>query len=94
MLFRSDEYSSPIELSKLQGARNLNSFTNRLKKIGFSIKEKFYSNETSTINSLGSLFNFNLSSNESFSKTELNSLIKNQFINSLLADSLEKRMSK
>ena len=91
LLIILDEYSSPIELSKLQGARNLNSFTNHLKKIGFSIKEKFYSNETSTINSLGSLFNFNLSSNESFSKTELNSLIKNQFINSLLADSLEKK---
>ena len=86
-----DEYSSPVELSKHSSNDNFSLFGNMLKERGFYVKEKFYSAEISTIHSLGSLFNFNLSSNHSFSKTNIEALIENQFTNSTLADSLLKK---
>ena len=69
-----DEYSSPSELYKITKDSALFDFTKNLQKNNWIVKLKSFSYETSTIHSLCSLFNYNLSTNNSFSKLTANSL--------------------
>ncbi|MHA8078894.1 hypothetical protein [Aquirufa antheringensis] len=55
-----DEYSSPTELYKNNPDTSLLEFSNRLISSGWEVNNTQYSNDLSTINSLSSLFNYNL----------------------------------
>ena len=73
LLIILDEYASPQELRKVDPSRNYNGFIDYLNKNNWSIKESFKSLEASTINSLASLFNYNLN----MSNPELFTKVKN-----------------
>lgn len=55
-----DEYSSPKELLKNNQDTSLLKFSNLLTSSGWSVNNTQFSNDISTINSLSSLFNYNL----------------------------------
>ena len=65
ILLITDEYSSPKELKKIDPLIN-DSLSTYLSKKGWEIKNNFITNETSTIHSLSSLFNYNLSSKNGY----------------------------
>lgn len=74
LLLISDEYSSPTELFKLSKDSTLFNFTNKLKLDGWITIEESYSKEISTIHSLSSIFNYNLSNNIKYSSESLDNI--------------------
>ena len=70
LLIVSDEYASPDGLYQIYKDSSLYEFSNHLSKNGWITKNSFYSYETSTIHSLSSLFNFNLSQTSEILKLE------------------------
>jgi hypothetical protein len=56
-----DEYSSPDELYKIVKDSSVYNFSNTLEKKGWEVRNSSYTYESSTIHSISSLFNFNLS---------------------------------
>lgn len=85
-----DEYAAPSEIEKALNDTSVYNFNFELEKRGWVVKEGFRSQETSTILSLGSLFNFNLSQNENFRNlTNEETLIDGLFVKAKLADSLK-----
>jgi len=86
-----DEYASPIELSRILQDNSINEFSYILKKKGWLVKDSFFSNETETIRSLSSLFNYNLSNDSTFSNLSEELLIEQCFIKSMLADDLNSK---
>ncbi|MBY0482634.1 MAG: sulfatase-like hydrolase/transferase [Chitinophagaceae bacterium] len=91
ILMISDEYNSPIGLSKAFRDSSVFDFSKMLVKKGWKVKNSFYSHETSTIHSLSSLFNFNLSHDSIYSKQNINQIGPKKLIKSLFADSLNKK---
>jgi hypothetical protein len=63
----------------------------RLKKEGWIIKNDAMSSEASTIHSVSSLFNYNLSKSNDFSKLSLFQIGPNYLMKSLVIDSLSKK---
>lgn len=93
LLLILDEYSSPIQL---QNGVNPNSkflgFSNHLKSDGWVVKNSFESLEISTIHSLASIFNYNLSDNKNFKLVPLFQLAEKYFIKEpYLIDDLNKK---
>lgn len=89
ILIISDEYTSPDDLYKVFKDSSIYKFSNFLKNNGWIVKNSFYSYETSTIHSLSSLFNFNLSKNKKYSNEEINEIGVTKLLHASIADSLE-----
>lgn len=87
----TDEYSSPDNLYSLTKNSSLYQYSNDLSKSGWLVKNHFYSYEISSIHSLGSILNFNLSNNKSFKYADMTHVGYNQLIHSRLIDSLDRK---
>jgi hypothetical protein len=91
LLIISDEYTSPDGLYQIYKDSSIYQFSNKLAHKGWIIKNSFYSFEISTIHSLSSLFNFNLSKNKQFGKLSVEVIGTSKLIHSNISDSLEKK---
>jgi len=86
-----DEYSSPDELYKIEKDSSVFNFSNTLKNKGWEVRNSSYTYESSTIHSISSLFNFNLSKDSMYEKQRLvGNIIKKKMLKNLLLDSLTK----
>jgi hypothetical protein len=91
LLIVSDEYSSPDNLYTLFKDSNLYQFSTQLKKDGWEVRNNSYSYETSTIHSVASILNYNLSLNKDYKESDLAAIEYNYLKHSLLIDSLYKK---
>lgn len=91
ILIITDEYSSPDNLYYLTKDSNLYEYSNNLKKDDWLVKNHFYSYEESTIHSLGSILNFNISENEGFKYADMVHVGATQLIHAKLIDSLNRK---
>lgn len=91
LLIISDEYTSPDCLYEIYKDSSIYQFSNELSKKGWIVKNSFYSYEISTIYSLSSLFNFNLSKNKEYKKEEIANIGASKLAHAIIADSLEKK---
>jgi hypothetical protein len=89
ILIISDEYTSPDGLYQIYKDSSIYKFSNELANNGWITKNSFYSYETSSIHSLSSLFNFNLSKNKKYGKEENANIAITKLMNASIADSLE-----
>lgn len=91
LLIISDEYASPDGLYKIYKDSSIYEFSNQLVNKGWITRNSFYSFETSTIHSLSSLFNFNLSKNKEYKKERIENIGTTKLLHANIADSLEKK---
>lgn len=91
LLIVSDEYSSPDNLYTLFKDSNLYQFSTQLKKDGWEVRNNSYSYETSTIHSVASILNFNLSLNKDYKESDLAAIEYYYLNHSTLLDSLNKK---
>ncbi len=91
ILILVDEYNSPDNLFELTKDSSIYSFNNWLKEKGWQTKTTTYSNELSTIHSLSSLFNFNLSQQKTYSAQSEEKIVVSKLYHGTLADSLTKK---
>ena len=89
ILLIADEYNSPDSLYKIIKDSSLYGFSDSLKNNNWIVHNSSYSYETSTIHSLGSLFNFNLSQDVEYSKQSLEQVASHKLLKASLYDSLE-----
>jgi hypothetical protein len=86
-----DEYNSPDNLFELTKDSSIYSFNNWLKEKGWQTKTTAYSHELSTIHSMSSLFNFNLSKQKNYSAQSEEKIVVSKLYHAALADSLAKK---
>jgi hypothetical protein len=86
-----DEYNSPDNLFELTKDSSIYSFNNWLKEKGWQTKTTAYSHELSTIHSISSLFNFNLSKQKTYSSQSEEKIVVSKLYHATLADSLTKK---
>ena len=86
-----DEYHSPMGLLDAFNDSSILNFSKNLLAKGWAVNNRFHSNELSTIHSLSSLFNFNLSKDSSYSEMDINSMGTQKLLTSKLNDSLQKK---
>jgi uncharacterized protein (DUF486 family) len=86
-----DEYNSPDNLFELTKDSSIYSFNNWLKEKGWQTKTTNYSYELSTIHSMSSLFNFNLSKEKTYSAQSEEKIVVSKLYHAALADSLAKK---
>lgn len=86
-----DEYNSPDNLFELTKDSSLYSFNSWLKDKGWQTKTTNYSYELSTIHSMSSLFNFNLSKQKTYSAQSEEKIVVSKLYHAALADSLAKK---
>ena len=87
-----DEYSSPDELYKIVKDSSIYNFSTTLKSKGWEVRNSSYTYESSTIHSISSLFNFNLSKDSLYEKQRLvGNIIKKKMLKNVLLDSLAKK---
>lgn len=86
-----DEYASPSELIKFSKNKEIKDFSSFLKNKGFVVKTNFYTHETKTIRSIGSMFNFNISNDAYWKKNNSIELESNLLLKAKLADSLSNK---
>ena len=86
-----DEYNSPDNLFELTKDSSIYSFNNWLKEKGWQTKTNAYSHELSTIHSMSSLFNFNLSQQKTYSAQSEEKIVVSKLYHAALADSLAKK---
>jgi hypothetical protein len=91
ILIITDEYSSPDEIYKVNKDTGVYEFSKGLTEKGWTTKNRIYSYETSTIHSLSSLFNFNLSKSNKYKDKDIVEIGALKLINASLADSLRKK---
>jgi len=92
VLILLDEYSSPDELYKIVKDSSVYNFSNTLKNKGWEVRNNSYTYESSTIHSISSLFNFNLSKDSLYDKQRLvGNIIKKKMLKNVLLDSLTKK---
>lgn len=91
ILLISDEYSSPDGLYKVYKDSSIYDFSNKLVNKGWVARNSFYSYEISTIYSLSSLFNFNLSINRNYNKQSMETVGESKIMHAGIAASLEKK---
>lgn len=90
ILIISDMYSSPDELYKIyKDSSSIYSFSNNLKLNKWAVNNNFKSDETETIHSLSSLFNFNLSKNNNLNKLSIQEISNNYLLKAAIYDSLK-----
>ena len=86
-----DEYSSPNELYKIVKDSSVYNFSNNLKKSGWEVLNNSYTYESSTIHSISSIFNFNLSKDSLYEKQNIETIISKKMIKAELLDSLNSK---
>lgn len=86
-----DEYSAPDDLYASIQDSSVYEFSNFLKHNDWIVNNKFYSNEISTIHSLSSMFNFNISNEINFSERTVENLAHFNLLNSKLNDEFIKK---
>jgi hypothetical protein len=86
-----DEYNSPDNLFELTNDSSIYSFNSWLKEKGWQNKTTAYSHELSTIHSMSSLFNFNLSQQKTYSAQSEEKIVVSKLYHAALADSLAKK---
>lgn len=91
ILIITDEYSSPDELYKITNDSSFYEYSKSLQQKGWVIKNSFHSNETSTIHSISSLFNFNLSRSKVYSKQSVINIASNKLLTNNLCNSLKRK---
>jgi hypothetical protein len=84
ILLITDEYSSPDELYRVSKDSSIYNFSSFLKTNKWVVRNSSYTYETSTIHSLSSMFNFNLSKDSNFKNSEVETLALNKLIKSKL----------
>ncbi len=90
ILIITDEYSSPDELYQLFPDPSIYDFSNGLKRTGWFVRNRSFSYETNTINSLSSMFNFDLSEGKEYRHASLTTTSMNM-LHCRLGDSLERK---
>lgn len=88
ILLITDEYSSPDELFRLYNDSSVYDFSKYLQNNNWQIKNSSNSDEISTIHSLSSLFNFNLSQRSNYSSFDNFDIGSEKLLNSSFYDSL------
>jgi hypothetical protein len=88
ILIISDEYASPDELYKIYKDSNVYKLSSKLVNKGWKISNSSYSYEISTLHSLSSLFNFNLSKNSNYKNMAVSNIGINKLIHAAIYDSL------
>jgi hypothetical protein len=91
ILIVMDEYSSPDELYKIIKDSAVYDFSNNLKKAGWEVRNSSYTYEKSTIHSISSLFNFNLSKDSSYGNQKNENIISKKMMKAALMDSLSSK---
>lgn len=89
LLIICDEYTSPDGLYNVYKDSSIYEFSNSLTDKGWNVKNSFYSYETSTIYSLSSLFNFNLSKDSKYKRENITNIGSEKLLHSSVADSLD-----
>jgi hypothetical protein len=90
ILIITDEYSSPDELYTLFRDSSLYDFSRELTQTGWIVRNRSFSYDTSTIYSLSSLFNFDLSESGYYKSTSLFTAASH-LMHCTLGDSLERK---
>jgi len=88
ILIITDEYSSPDEFFRLYNDSSVFKFSNYLANNNWVVKNSSFSNETSTIHSVSSLFNFNLSNRLNYSEANMYDVGSEKLLHSSFYDSL------
>ena len=83
-----DEYSSPNELYKIVKDSSVYNFSNSLKSKGWEVRNSSYTYESSTIHSISSLFNFNLSKDSLYDNQNTETIVSKKMLKAALLDSL------
>ena len=83
-----DEYSSPDEIYKIVKDSSVYNFSNTLKGKGWEVRNSSYTYESSTIHSISSLFNFNLSKDSLYDKQNTETIVSKKMLKATLLDSL------
>ena len=83
-----DEYSSPDEIYKIVKDSSVYNFSNSLKSKGWEVRNSSYTYESSTIHSISSLFNFNLSKDSLYDKQNTETIVSKKMLKATLLDSL------
>jgi len=86
LLIILDEYSSPNELYKINKNDSVFNFQNKILNDGWLVIPTMYSYESSTIYSLSSMFNNNISKNKSFNSLSEDNVSTRFLRNSYLSD--------
>ena len=86
-----DEYSSPDELYKIVKDSSVYNFSNTLKSKGWEVRNSSYTYESSTIHSISSLFNFNLSKDSLYDKQNTETIVSKKMLKTALLDSLSSK---
>ena len=86
-----DEYNSPDNLYQLTKDSSIYRFNQWLNQNHWQTKTNAYSYELSTIHSMSSMFNFNLSKDSSYSQQNEEKIVLSKLFHAALADSLEKK---
>jgi len=87
-----DEYSSPDELYKIVKDSSVYYFSNTLKNKGWEVRNRSYTYESSTIHSISSLFNFNLSKDSLYDKQNTQTIVSKKMLKAALLDSLSNKV--
>jgi hypothetical protein len=91
ILIISDEYNSPDGLFKVNKDSNVYQFSKELINNGWIVKNSFYTYEISTIHSLSSLFNFNLSTSQNYGQQEMVDIGVSKLLHASIADSFKRK---
>jgi hypothetical protein len=86
-----DEYSSPDELYKIVKDSSIYNFSSALKIKGWEVRNSSYTYESSTIHSISSLFNFNLSKDSLYDKQNTETIVSKKMLKTALLDSLNSK---
>ena len=86
-----DEYSSPDELYKIVKDSSVYNFSTTLKNKGWQVRNSSYTYESSTIHSISSLFNFNLSKDSLYDKQNTETIVSKKMLKAELLDSLSSK---
>jgi hypothetical protein len=91
ILIVMDEYSSPDELYKIVKDSTVYNFSNTLENKGWEVRNSSYTYESSTIHSISSLFNFNLSKDSLYDKQNTETIVSKKMLKATLLDSLSSK---
>ena len=94
ILIITDEYTSPNDLFKATKDSAIFNFSQALKNNKWIVNDNAYSYDTSTIHSLSSMFNFNLSTSGYLNYMPISEIVRNKLIHAQLYDSLQTKKVK
>jgi hypothetical protein len=94
VLIITDEYTSPNDLYNATKDSTVFNFSRELKDNKWIINNAAYSYDTSTIHSLSSMFNFNLSKSRYLYDMPISEIVRNKLIHAELYDSLQTKKVK